>query len=204
MAVTEIHAIKTTLGKAIDYITNPEKTEYGQLVSGYNCSPDSAELEFAMTAQLASNSHKVGTKTKSPNLAYHLIQSFSPNDNVTPEQAHELGKQLATRFLEGKYEYVISTHVDKSHIHNHIIINATSWLTLTKLQTKPYKTAARIRAISDQLCIANDLSIIGEPGRLSYSYKEWYARRNRGSWKAELRKRLNFILARAKIGRAHV
>lgn len=197
MAVTKIHAIKTTLGKAIDYITNSEKTEYGQLVSGYNCSPDSAELEFAMTAQLASKSHNAGTKAKSPNLAYHLMQSFSPNDNITPEQAHELGKQLADRFLEGKYEYVISTHVDKSHIHNHIIINATSWLTLTKLQTKPFRTAARIRAISDQLCIANDLSVIGEPGRLSYSYKEWYERRNKGSWKAELRKRLNFILARA-------
>lgn len=197
MAVTKIHAIKTTLGKAVNYITNPEKTEYSQLVSGYNCSPDSAELEFAMTAQLASKSHNAGTKTKNPNLAYHLIQSFSPNDNVTPEQAHELGKQLANRFLEGKYEYVISTHADKNHIHNHIIINATSWLTLTKLQTKPFKTAARIRAISDQLCIANDLSVIGEPGKLGYSYKEWYERRNKGSWKAELRKRLNFILARA-------
>lgn len=196
MAVTKIHAIKKTLSKAIAYIENPAKTEYGQLVSGYNCSPESATLQFELTERIAGDGAK-GRRPKSPNLAYHLIQSFSPNDPITPEEAHELGKQLADRFLEGQYEYVISTHVDKGHIHNHIIINATSWLTGQKLRTQPGKTVAQIRAISDQICISHDLSVIRQPGRMTHSYAEWQARRNSTSWKAELRKRLNFVLARA-------
>lgn len=196
MAVTKIHAIKATLHKAMAYIENPDKTEYGQLVTGYNCSPDNATLEFAMTAE-AAGKRKKGGKRESPNLAYHLIQSFSPNDPVTPEQAHEMGQQLADRFLEGKYEYVISTHVDKNHIHNHILINATSWLTGEKLRTRPFKTAQQIRAISDHICIANELSVIRQPGKLEHSYKEWAERRKYTSWKSDIRKRLNFVLARA-------
>lgn len=192
MAIRKIHAIKNTLGKAIDYVENPKKTDGGRLASGYNCTPDNAELEFELTARLAASGKKAGTRPKQPILAYHLMQSFSPNDHVTPEQVHELGRQLADRFLEGKYEYVICTHVDHDHLNNHIIINATSWLTGQKLRTRPYKTAMQIRAISDQICIHNELSVIEQPRKLSYSYKEWMERKKNNSWKAELRKRPNF------------
>lgn len=196
MAVTKIKAVKSTLGKAVRYIENPEKTEFGLLVSTYNCSADHVALDFALSARAASE-RMMGRRARDDNLAYHLIQSFSPNDPVTPEQAHEIGRQLADRFLKGEFEYVISTHVDKHHVHNHILINATSWLTGQKLRTRPYQTAQQIRAISDQLCIAHELSVIQNPGRLRRSYAEWRSRKQGGSWKAEIRKRLNFVLARA-------
>lgn len=117
MAITKIHAIKRTLSKAIAYIENPEKTDGQLLVSGYNVDPQLAAVDFEMTATLACKINYASSK-RSRNLAYHLIQSFSPDDNITPEQAHALGKKLAAEFGEGKFEYVISTHIDKGHIHN--------------------------------------------------------------------------------------
>lgn len=195
MAVTKIHAIKGTLNKALAYIENPDKTEDQILVSGYNVDPLVASIEMEMTAALARETR--GGGKRGTNLAYHLIQSFSPDDNVTPEQAHEIGKQLADEFLEGKYEYVITTHVDKEHIHNHIIFNAVSFYDLKKFETRPYKTAAKIRAISDRLCAENDLSVIPQGGKLGYSYKEWSERQNNNSWKSEIRKRMKFLLRMA-------
>lgn len=198
MAITKIHAIKSTLSKALAYIENPEKTDNQMLVSGYNVDPLMASVEFEMTAAMARELKGNYTKTGgSNNLAYHLIQSFSPQDNVTPEQAHEIGKQLADKFLEGKFEYVITTHIDKGHIHNHIIMNAVSFYDHKKLQTKPYKTAAQIRAISDNLCAENNLSVIRKGEKLGYSHTEYMERKRNNSWKAEIRKRLGFILKTA-------
>lgn len=102
LAYTRIHGIKTTLNKALNYIENPEKTEKQLLVSGYNIDPLSASIEFRMTAALAREIK--GDYTKSggaDNLAYHMIQSFSPYDKITPEKAHELGKQWADEILKG-------------------------------------------------------------------------------------------------------
>lgn len=115
MAVTKIHAIKSTLGKALAYIENPDKTAGQLLVSGYNCESQTASVDFEMTAVLA---HKVRNlkRKRSANLAYHLIQSFSPEDAVTPEQAHALGNKLAFEYSGGKYEYVVATHIDKGHM----------------------------------------------------------------------------------------
>lgn len=93
MAITKIHAIKSTLGKALAYIENPDKTDGQMLVSGYNCEPQTASIDFEMTAVLAHKARNLKRK-RSTNLAYHLIQSFSPEDAVTPEQAHELGKAI--------------------------------------------------------------------------------------------------------------
>ena len=198
MAVTKIHAIKSTLSKALDYIENPDKTEDQLLISGYNVDPMVASVEYEMTASLAMELKGNYTKTgRGNNLAYHMIQSFSPDDEVTPEEAHEIGKKLADEFLDGKYEYVIATHVDKDHIHNHIIFNAVSFVDLKKIRTQPYKTAAKIRAISDRLCSEHDLSVIKEGGKLGHSYTEYQARKNNTSWKSEIRKRLAFILETA-------
>lgn len=104
MAITKIHAIKSTLGKALAYIENPDKTDGQMLVSGYNCEPQTASIDFEMTAVLAHKTRNLKRK-RFTNLAYHLIQSFSPEDAVTPEQAHELGKKLAFEYTGGKYEY---------------------------------------------------------------------------------------------------
>ena len=152
MAITKIHAIKSTLGKALAYIENPDKTDGQMLVSGYNCEPQTASIDFEMTAVLAHKARNLKRK-RSTNLAYHLIQSFSPEDAVPPEQAHELGKKLAFEYTGGKYEYVVATHIDKGHIHNHIMLNAVSFYDYKKLRTVPYRTARQIRDISDRLCM---------------------------------------------------
>lgn len=190
MAYTRIHAIKKTLNKALDYIENPEKTEEQLLVSGYNVDPLSASVEFEMTAALAREVKGDYSKTGGANnLAYHMIQSFSPHDKITPEQAHELGKKWADEILQGKYEYVISTHVDKGHIHNHIIFNSVSFYDYKKYETVPYKTAALLRKTSDRLCEEQGLYVIKNPNlkQKSPSHYEWEHRKAGTSWKAQIK-----------------
>ena len=112
MAYTKIHAIKATVDKAIDYICNPEKTDEKMFVSSYACSPETAAYDFKYTLDHC--------RENSPNKAYHLIQAFAPGE-VSFEEAHRIGKELADKLLEGKYSYVVTTHIDKGHVHNHII-----------------------------------------------------------------------------------
>ncbi len=196
MAITKIHAIKSTLGKALAYIENPDKTDGQMLVSGYNCEPQTASIDFEMTAVLAHKARNLKRK-RSTNLAYHLIQSFSPEDAVTPEQAHELGKKLAFEYTGGKYEYVVATHIDKGHIHNHIMINAVSFYDYKKLRTVPYRTARQIRDISDRLCMEAHLSVIDDPQKIGQLYLENAGEKKSVSNRTEIRKRLNFCLERA-------
>ena len=119
MAVTKTHPIKTTLNKAIAYICNPGKTDETLLVSSFGCSAETADIEFSWTRRHAID--------KGTNLGRHLIQAFSPGE-VTPKQAHEIGMKLANEVLGGKYEFVLTTHIDKGHIHNHIIFNSVSFV----------------------------------------------------------------------------
>lgn len=193
MAITKIHAIKTTPGRAIDYIENPQKTDGQMLISGYNCDPQTAAFEFQCTATLA----KQGRKRKrhhTENLAYHLIQSFSPDDDLTPEQAHAIGQKLAMEFSEGRHEYVIATHIDKGHLHNHIIFNATSFYDQKKMRTVPYRTARQLRGISDRLCAEAELAIIETPESVGHSYSEYIKKRKPRPVRTEIRRRLNFCL----------
>ena len=115
MAVTKTHPIKSTLKAAIDYICNPEKTDGKLLVSAHGCAAETADIEFSWTRRHAID--------KGTNLGRHLIQAFQPGE-VTPEQAHEIGMELAKEILGGKYEFVLTTHIDKEHVHNHLIFNA--------------------------------------------------------------------------------
>ena len=196
MAITKIHAIKSTLSKAILYIENPDKTAGQALVSGYNTEPQTASFDFAITAAMAHKAKSFQNK-RSGNLAYHLIQSFSPEDAVTPELAHELGRKLAMEFTEGKFEFVVATHVDKDSIHNHIIINAVSFYDYKKLRTVPYRTAQQIRSISDRLCMEAQLSVIKDPQKLGQLYPTYVQKKRTNSNRTEVRKRLNFCLERA-------
>lgn len=194
MAYTRIHAIKTTLNKALDYIENPAKTQEQLLVSGYNVDPISASVEYRMTAALAREIKGDYAKTGGADiLAFHMIQSFSPYDKITPEQAHELGKKWADEILQGKHEYVISTHVDKGHIHNHIIFNSVSFFDYKKYETKPYKTAALLRKVSDRLCEEQGLSIIQNPNlkQKSPTHYEWEQHRAGTSWKAQIKENID-------------
>ena len=115
MAYTKIHAITATVSKAVDYICNPDKTDEGILISSYGCSPETAAYDFKFALSKTSQSD--------PNKAYHLIQSFLPGE-VSYKEAHQIGVELADRLLEGKYSNVVSTHIDKGHVHNHVIFCA--------------------------------------------------------------------------------
>ena len=119
MAVTKIKPVKSTLSKALDYIQNPDKTDGKMLVSSFGCSYETADIEFAFTLSQALD--------KGNNLAHHLIQSFEPGE-VDYEKAHEIGRQLADAVTKGQHEYVLTTHIDKGHIHNHIIFCAVNFV----------------------------------------------------------------------------
>ena len=118
MAVTKTHPIKSTLKAAIDYICNPDKTDGKLLVSSFGCTAETADIEFAWTRRHAID--------KGTNLGRHLIQAFEPGE-VTPEEAHRIGMELAREVLGGKYEFVLTTHIDRDHVHNHLIFNAVSF-----------------------------------------------------------------------------
>lgn len=196
MAITKIHAVKVQLGDAINYIENPDKTDGQELISGYNTAPQTAVLDFSVTAAMARKARNASAK-KQGNLAYHLIQSFSPDDAVTPELAHKLGRKLAMEFTDGKFEFVVATHINKDSIHNHIIINAVSFYDYKKLRTVPYRTAQQIRSISDRLCMESQLSVIKDPQQLGQLYPTYIQKKRTTSNRTEVRKKLNFCLERA-------
>mgnify|MGYP003194392725 CR=1 FL=1 len=178
MAVTKIKPIKSTLSKALDYIQNPAKTEEKMLVSSFGCSYETADIEFAYTLSQALE--------KGNNLAHHLIQSFEPGE-VDYEKAHEIGKQLADAVTKGQHEYVLTTHIDKGHIHNHIIFCAVNFVDYHKYNSNK-RSYYGIRNISDRLCRENGLSVV-VPGRGSKgkSYAEYQAEKTGTSWKGKLK-----------------
>ena len=159
MATTSIHQINATVHKAIDYILDKSKTDNGILVSTLGCTADGlkAEKEFDEIRRMGSGRTTV--------LAQHMIQSFLPGE-VTPEQAHLIGIQLAEKLLGNSFQYVLATHVDKNHIHNHIIFNEVDFVEYKSFHTllnrggKVYKD---IQKYSDELCLANELSVIKNP-----------------------------------------
>jgi hypothetical protein len=184
VAVTKIHAIKSTIKKALDYILDSNKTDGTLLATGFNCEPLTAHLDFQMTSNLAEKAKGVRKNAGgAENLAYHLIQSFSKTDKISPEEAHTVGTELANEFLQGKHEYVITTHIDKGHIHNHIIVNAVSFADFGKLRTRPYETVRQIREISDSLCRAHGLHVIEMPQGKGKESKKWHAQ---PSWRDRL------------------
>ena len=181
MAYIKIFPIKVTDKKALDYITNPDKTDEKLLVSSFGCTPETADLEFAMTREAA----KKNGMDKGDNLAFHLIQSFKPGE-VDAETAHRLGQQFADEVLKGKYEYVISTHVDKNHIHNHIIFNAASFVDHHKYVSNK-RSYHKICRISNRICQKNGLTTSMPTGEKGKSYKENLEYHRGTSWKAKLR-----------------
>lgn len=152
MAVTKIHPIKTTLKKAIDYICNEDKTDDEIYVTTHLCSRENAHKEFELTKK------QFGSRTKT--LAHHLIQSFVPEE-VSFEEAHQVGIELCEKILEGKYEYVLATHIDKDHIHNHIIFNSID-VHEGKIYHSYYGSYMNIRNQSDKLCREHNLSVIDQ------------------------------------------
>ena len=188
MAVTKIHPIKSTLKKALDYIENPDKTDEKLFVSSYGCSYETADIEFQMLLDQAYQ--------KGNNLAHHLIQAFEPGE-TTAEQAHEIGRQLADEVLQGKYPYVITTHIDKGHLHNHIIFCAVDMANQRKYISNR-QSYAFIRRTSDRLCKEHGLSVV-KPGKdKGKTYAEWDAQKKGKSWKAKLKIAIDAAIPQAK------
>ena len=177
MAYTKIHAITATVGKAVNYICNPDKTDEGILISSYGCSPETASYDFKFALSKTSQSD--------PNKAYHLIQSFLP-DEVSYKEAHKIGVELADKLLEGKYSYVVSTHIDKGHVHNHIIFCAADNINHEKYHDCK-KTYYNIRSLSDNLCREHELSVIIPGEKRGKTYKEWQAGKSGSAWKEQLK-----------------
>ena len=192
MAVTKIKAIRGTLSKAIAYILNPEKTDEKLLVSSYGCASETAAREFEWTRKIAEQKGMNPVRI----IARHVIQSFEIGE-VTPELAHEIGKQFADEILGGKYEYVLTTHIDKDHVHNHLIFNAVDFVNY-----HAYKSYKRIyydmREVSDRLCKKNGLSVIPPSQNKGMGYKEYTEAKRGTSWKQKLKQTIDRLVITAK------
>ncbi len=185
MAVTKIKPVKSTLSKALDYIENPDKTDGKMLISSFGCSYETADIEFGYTLSQA--------RDKGNNLAFHLIQSFAPGE-VDYQKAHEIGRQLADAVTKGQHEYVLTTHIDKGHIHNHIIFCAVNFVDHRKYNSNK-RSYYGIRNMSDKLCRENGLSVV-VPGKGSKgkSYAEYQAEKTGTSWKGKLKTALDALI----------
>jgi len=196
MAITKIHPIKSTLNLAIDYIVNGDKTDEQILVSTHKCHQETAHTQFLRTRNDAG--------TKGNVLARHLIQSFLPGE-TTPEIAHQIGMELCKKILKNEYEFVLSTHIDKGHIHNHIIFNNVNMVTGRCYQSNN-KSYHQIRYQSDKLCKENNLSVIDEfyenyKKKYKTNGKSWYENEQakRGtSWKSRLQFDIDRMIKQSK------
>lgn len=194
MAITKIHPIKSTLNLAINYIVNGDKTDEQLLISTHKCHESTAHTQFLRTRNDAG--------TKGTVLARHLIQSFLPGE-TTPEMAHQIGMELCKKILKDEYEFVLSTHIDKGHIHNHIIFNNVNMVTCYQSNKKSYH---KIRYQSDKLCKENNLSVIDEfyesyKKKYKTNGKSWYeneqAKRDT-SWKSRLQFDIDRIIKQSQ------
>ena len=180
------------MSKAIAYILNPEKTDEKLLVSSYGCASETAAREFEWTRKIAEQKGMNPVRI----IARHVIQSFEVGE-VTPELAHEIGKQFADEILGGKYEYVLTTHIDKDHVHNHLIFNAVDFV-----DYHAYKSYKRIyydmREVSDRLCKENGLSVIPPSQNKGMSYKEYTEAKRGTSWKQKLKQTIDRLVITAK------
>ena len=180
------------MSKAIVYILNPEKTDEKLLVSSYGCASETAAREFEWTRKIAEQKGMNPVRI----IARHVIQSFEIGE-VTPELAHEIGKQFADEILGGKYEYVLTTHIDKDHVHNHLIFNAVDFV-----DYHAYKSYKRIyydmREVSDRLCKENGLSVIPPSQNKGMGYKEYTEAKRGTSWKQKLKQTIDRLVITAK------
>ena len=205
MATTHLIPLHTgkgrNFGKAIrnviGYVSNPKKTQQGELVTGFGCNPETADGEFLLMKReyIAQTGRLRG---KDDVIAYHLRQSFVPGE-ITPEEANRIGCELASRFTHGQHAYVVATHEDRRHVHSHIIISAVN-LDCDRKFRNFWGSSKAIRRLSDTLCIQNGLSIIEQPKGHSKSYNKWLGNEAKTSQRDGLREALDAALARQPKG----
>lgn len=191
MAATRIMSIhinkgktaRQCIGERLDYIMNPKKTDGGILVSTYACSPETAADEFMLFRQEYQQS--TGRTQDNEVIGYHVRQAFKP-DEITPEEANEIGKELASRMTDDQFAYVVATHIDKHHIHNHIIICSTDLEGQHKYRDVK-QSAKDLAQISDSLCREHSLSVIQNPQDKTVTYDKWQGNQRRFTHRDELR-----------------
>lgn len=176
MAATRLIALHINKGKSVaqclrdraDYVQNPEKTAKGELVTAYECDPMTADQEFLLAKR--QYEHITGRRQKRDVIAYQIRQSFKPGE-VTPEEANAIGQELAKRFTKGKHSFIVATHTDRAHIHNHIVFNSTS-LDCTRKFRDFHLSWMVLSKLSDMICLEHKLSVITpKPYRERTKYK---------------------------------
>ena len=198
MAITKVYAVRNQLKRAVEYAANDEKTSLENIIE-YATNPDKTEQRLFESAincasvetaydEMTATKKKFGKEDKV--LAYHYIQSFKPGE-VTPELAHRIGVEFAEECFGDRFEVVIGTHLDKEHLHNHIVVNSVSFADGGKLRSTPESYYNIIRKTSDRLCKENELSVIENPKHKGLHYAEWKAQKEgrptiRGQMRAEL------------------
>lgn len=184
--------VDTAISDIIDYAENPEKTDYGRLITGYECDSRTADAEFLFSKrQYTALTGR--TRGADDVIAYHLRQSFVPGE-ITPEKANHIGCEFAKRFTNGNHAFIVCTHIDKHHIHNHIIWNSTS-LDCTRKFRNFWGSTRAMRRLNDTLCIENGLSIVENPQRHGKSYNKWLGDQAKPSNREFLRVAIDAALA---------
>ena len=164
MAATRLIALHVNKGKTVaqcladrtDYSQNAEKTNDGEFISSYECDPKTADEEFLLTKR--QYQHITGRQQKNDIIAYQIRQSFKPGE-ITPEEANQVGYETAMRWTKGKHAFLVATHIDKAHIHNHIIYNSTS-LDASRKFNNFFLSGLAVQKLSDRVCAEHGLSII--------------------------------------------
>lgn len=183
-------SISDCLVDRTDYAKNPHKTNDGEYISSYECDPKTVQAEFLLSKRIYSD--VTGREQKNDVIAYQIRQSFKPGE-ITPELANKIGYELGMRFTKGKHAFIVATHVDKAHIHNHIIYNSTS-LDCTKKFRDFLGSGRAVQKVSDCLCIENGLSIIANPKRGKSHYGKWLGDKKPVSHSEKLRNYIDKIL----------
>ena len=202
MAISNIFARKTmrnrtrrqSMADRHDYDQKAEKTQDGELVSSFMCSPETAAEEFEISKQLY---HQITGRSQSPDhdvIMYRVIQSFKPGE-VSPEEANRIGYELAMKFTGGQHQFVVSTHVDKAHIHTHIEFNSTNLNCDGKFRDVKRSALRVLRKLNDELCRAHGLSVIENPKPSAKKQKEIAAAKYGTSHKEQLRQTIDRVLS---------
>lgn len=156
MHVNKGKTLAQSLGDRTDYAKNPEKTDKGELVTGYQCDPMTVDEEFMLSKR--QYEQITGRRQRHEVIAYQIRQSFKPGE-ITPEEANRLGQELALRFTKGKYAFIVATHTDRAHVHNHIVFNSTS-IDGTRKFKNFWLSSIALQRVSDLVCLENGLSVI--------------------------------------------
>ena len=183
--------ISTAIADIIDYVKNPQKTDFGKFIYGYECDTRTADAEFLLSKRQYAN--LTGRSRGADDvIAYHLRQAFKPGE-VTPEEANQIGRELALKLTKGNHAFVVCTHVDKHHVHNHIIINSTT-LDCQKKFRNFWGSTWAIRRMNDKLCLEHGLSIVENPKPSRDHYGTWMGSQKQPSHQEQLRQAIDAAL----------